>query len=126
MLIEGFDFPDLENLILLRPTLSMRLFEQQVGRVTRLPRKSKKKCGNVFEIVDDIDSLYDKFGEEVFEEKKIERIQMLLPENRIEELFTEGNTVEAINSGKIRISEINFKGIVEEFRESLIQIPPTG
>ena len=126
MLIEGFDFPDLENLILLRPTLSMRLFEQQVGRVTRLPRHSGKKRGNIFEIVDDIDSLYDTFGEEVFKEKKVERIQMLQPENRIEELFTEGNTTEAINSRKIQISEINFKGIVEKFQENSVQIPPTS
>lgn len=124
MLIEGFDFPDLENLILLRPTLSMRLFEQQVGRITRLPRKSNKQRGNIFEIVDDIDSLYDDFGEEVFKEKKIEQIQMLQPENRIEELFTEGNTTEAITSKKIEISEINFKGIVEEFQENSVQIPP--
>lgn len=124
MLIEGFDFPDLENLILLRPTLSMRLFEQQVGRITRLPRKSNKQRGNIFEIVDDIDSLYDDFGEEVFKEKKIEQIQMLQPENRIEELFTEGNTTEAITSKKIEISEISFKGIVEEFQENSVQIPP--
>ncbi len=52
MLIEGFDFPSLENLVLLRPTLSMRLFEQQVGRVTR-PADDKNR-GNIFEIVDDI------------------------------------------------------------------------
>ena len=126
MLVEGFNFPDLENLILLRPTLSMRLFEQQVGRVTRLPRHSKKEHGNIFEIVDDIDSLYDNFGEAVFKEKKIERIQMLQPENRSEELFTEGNTTEAITSGKIQISEINFKDIVEKFQEESVQIPPTS
>jgi superfamily II DNA or RNA helicase len=126
MLIEGFDFPDLENLMLLRPTLSMRLFEQQVGRVTRLARKSNKNRGNIFEIVDDIDSLYDNFGEAVFREKNIERIQRLQPENRIEELFTEGNTTEAINTGKIQISEINFKGIVEGFQENSVQIPPTS
>jgi len=120
MLIEGFDFPALENLILLRPTLSIRLFEQQVGRITRLSPNSNKDRGNIFEIVDDIESLFDKFGEGVFEEKKIERIQMLQPENRIEELFTEGNTIEAIHAGKIQISEINFKGkgIVEEFQEN--------
>ncbi|WP_243684823.1 hypothetical protein [Methanosarcina barkeri] len=66
MLIEGFDFPELEALILLRPTLSMRLFEQQVGRVTRLSSISGKKQGNIFEISDSIDSLYQRFGEGVF------------------------------------------------------------
>ena len=125
MLIEGFDFPDLENLILLRPTLSMRLFEQQVGRVTRLPREFNKKRGNVFEIVDDIDSLYDTFGDKVFGEKTIlEQIQMLQPENRIEQLFTEGNTTEAIDTKKIEVTEINFKGTVNEFQENPVQIPP--
>jgi len=124
MLIEGFDFPDLENLILLRPTLSTRLFEQQVGRVTRLPRESNKNRGNIFEIVDNIDSLYDTFKEEVFEGKKLERIQMLQPENRIEELFTEGNTTEAIESGRINISEINFGGIAGEYYANSVEIPP--
>lgn len=57
MLIEGFDFPGLETLILLRPTLSMRLFEQQVGRVTRLSPISGKQQGSIFEISDSIDSL---------------------------------------------------------------------
>ena len=65
MLIEGFDFPGLETLILLRPTLSMRLFEQQVGRVTRLSPVSGKDRGNIFEIADSIDSLYQRFGEGV-------------------------------------------------------------
>lgn len=122
MLIEGFDFPDLENLILLRPTLSMRLFEQQVGRVTRL--SDVKDRGNIFEVVDDIDSLYETFGENVFGEKTMNQIQMLHPEHRIEELFTEDNNIEAIESKKIRISEINFKDTVDEFQENSVQIPP--
>jgi hypothetical protein len=49
---------------------------------------------------------------------------MLQPENRIEQLFTEGNTTVAIDSNKIEISEINFKGIVNEFQENSVQIPP--
>jgi len=85
--LEGFEFPDLENLILLRPTLSTRLFEQQVGRVARLPRESNKNRGSSFEIVDNIDCLYDTFKEQVFEGKKLGRIQVLQPENRIEELL---------------------------------------
>ncbi|RJO62936.1 MAG: DEAD/DEAH box helicase [Dehalococcoidia bacterium] len=124
MLIEGFDFPDLENLILLRPTLSMRLFEQQVGRVTRLPKESNKKRGNIFEIADNIDSLYDAFKEKVFEGNNIERIQMLQPENRIEELFTEDNATEAIATGKIRVSDINFGCNSGEFAKSTVEIPP--
>ena len=126
MLIEGFDFPDLENLILLRPTLSMRLFEQQVGRVTRLPRESIKKKGNIFEIVDDIDSLYDNFEDKVFQGETLERIQMLQPEYRIEELFTEDNTSKAFETGKIHISEINFGDTVGEFYTNSVEIPPTS
>lgn len=85
--LEGFEYPDLEKLILLRLILSTRLFEQQVGRVTRLPGESNKNRGSIFEIVDNIDCLYDTFTEEVFEGKKLGRIQMVQPENRIEELF---------------------------------------
>lgn len=124
MLIEGFDFPELENIILLRPTLSMRLFEQQLGRVTRL--SGGKDQGNIFEVVDDIDSLFDTFGENVFGEKILSRIQMLHPEHRIEGLFTEGNNTEAIESMKIKVNEINFKDTVGEFQENLVQIPPIG
>lgn len=122
MLVEGFDFPELENLILLRPTLSMRLFEQQIGRLTR--KSPNKDRGNIFEIVDDIESLYDMFGENVFNEKNLERIQMLEPENRIEELFTEGNNIEAIVSNKIEITDINFNGLVDGFEKNSVQIPP--
>ena len=124
MLIEGFDFPDLENLILLRPTLSMRLFEQQVGRVIRLPDKSNKRRGNIFEIVDEIESLYDTFGENVFGEKNLERIQMLQPENRIEQLFVEDGNIDAFETNKIEVSEINFKNTIGKFHDNSVQIPP--
>ncbi len=127
MLIEGFDFPDLENLILLRPTLSMRLFEQQIGRVVRSPLKeSNKTKGSIFEITDDIDSLYDNYKELVFEGNCLDRIQMLQPENRIDELFTEGNTTGAFKTGKINISEINLGGAVGKFDANSVEIPPTS
>jgi superfamily II DNA or RNA helicase len=108
MLIEGFDFPALETLILLRPTLSMRLFEQQIGRVTRLSPASGKEKGSVFEIADNIDSLYQRFGEGVFNGEKIDQIQMLHPEIRLEELFSEGDASRAIETGKIEILKLNF------------------
>lgn len=126
MLVEGFDFPDLENLILLRPTLSMRLFEQQVGRVTRLPQKLNIKRGNIFEMVDEIDSLYVAFGDRVFGEKIIERIQMLQPENRIEQLFFEGDAIEVAESNKIEVSEIDFNNSTGEFQMFPVQVPPTS
>ena len=125
MLIEGFDFPDLENLILLRPTLSMRLFEQEIGRVTRKPKGPDKVQGNIIEVLDDIDSLYDAFGDEVFNEKAIERIQMLRPENRIEEWFTEGGNIEAVECGKIEVTQIDFRRKEDRFLEKTVQIPPT-
>ena len=124
MLIEGFDFPELESLILLRPTLSMRLFEQQVGRVIR--RTALKARGNIFEIADEVDSLFDRFKEEAFEGKNIERIQMLQPESRLEELLTEGGTVNIGASGKINISEITFNGIVSRFEQTSVEIPPVS
>lgn len=122
MLVEGFDFPELDNLILLRPTLSMRLFEQQIGRITR--KSPNKDRGNIFEIVDNIESLYDTFGENVFNEKNLERLQMLEPENRIEELFTEETNIEAIESKKIEITEIIFNGHADGFIKKSVQIPP--
>lgn len=110
MLIEGFDFPALENLILLRPTLSMRLFEQQLGRVLRLSPESGKERGRIFEVSDKVDSLYKKFGDGVFGSRKIEQIQMLQPEIRLDELFSEGDATRALNAGKIKISRLEFGG----------------
>ena len=132
MLIEGFDFPGLEALILLRPTLSMRLFEQQVGRVTRISEVSGKQKGNIFEISDSIDSLYQKFGEGVFNGEKVDQVQMLQPEIRLEELFSEGDAARAIEEGKIEISKIDFsslgknKGKSSQMGEIPVRLPPTA
>ncbi|AKB78184.1 putative DNA or RNA helicase of superfamily II [Methanosarcina horonobensis HB-1 = JCM 15518] len=131
MLIEGFDFPGLETLILLRPTLSMRLFEQQVGRVTRLSPVSGKDKGNIFEISDSIDSLYQRFGEGVFNGEKVDQVQMLQPEIRLEELFSEGDAARAIEEGKIEINKVDFsalgkgKGKGAQIREVPVRLPPT-
>ncbi|AKB18720.1 MULTISPECIES: DEAD/DEAH box helicase [unclassified Methanosarcina] len=134
MLIEGFDFPGLETLILLRPTLSMRLFEQQVGRVTRLSPVSGKYRGNIFEIADSIGSLYQHFGEGVFNGEKVDQVQMLQPEIRLEELFSEGDAARAIEEGKIEICKVDFrnfrkgkgkrKGI--QAKEVPVRLPPTA
>ncbi len=132
MLIEGFDFPGLEALILLRPTLSMRLFEQQVGRVTRLSPVSGKQNGNIFEISDNIDSLYQRFGEGVFSGEKVDQVQMLQPEIRLEELFSEGGAARAIEEGKIEIKKVELgprrrgRGKGAQIREIPVRIPPTS
>lgn len=132
MLIEGFDFPALEALVLLRPTLSMRLFEQQVGRVTRLSAVSGKRKGNIFEISDSIDSLYQRFGEGVFNGEKVDQVQMLQPEIRLEELFSEGDAARAIEEGKIEINKVDFralgkgKGKDTQICEVPVRLPPTA
>ena len=134
MLIEGFDFPGLETLILLRPTLSMRLFEQQVGRVTRLSAASGKYRGNIFEIADSIDSLYQHFGEGVFNGEKVDQVQMLQPEIRLEELFSEGDAARAIEEGKIEICKVDFRNFREgkgkgkdvQAGEVPVRLPPTA
>lgn len=131
MLIEGFDFPALGALLLLRPTLSMRLFEQQVGRVTRLSAVSGKHQGNIFEISDSIDSLYQRFGEGVFNGEKVDQVQMLQPEIRLEELFSEGDAARAIELGKIRINKVDFSALKgkrknAQLREMPVRLPPTA
>jgi superfamily II DNA or RNA helicase len=131
MLIEGFDFPGLEALLLLRPTLSMRLFEQQVGRVTRLSPVSGKDKGNIFEISDSIDSLYQRFGEGVFNGEKVDQVQMLQPEIRLEELFSEGDAAKAIEEGKIEINKVDFSALGKgkgkgQIGEVPVRLPPTA
>ena len=135
MLVEGFDFPRLKNLIILRPTLSMRLFEQQVGRILR--KHEKKNVGYIYEIVEsvDIDSLYEKFSDLIFSDKKLKKILMLNPEHRIENLFLQkSNDLEAFNnnlvqvkeyiSNKIDVETIRFNKFDKDFKELIMQIPP--
>lgn len=56
---EGYDLPDLECCIMLRPTMSESLYIQQVGRIMR-PSKGKTRCflldhvGNVGAIIDGV------------------------------------------------------------------------
>jgi len=89
MLVEGFNFPDLENLILLRPTLSLRLFEQQIGRVLRLGVFKLKEWANIFEIVDETESLYKTFAKQIFRNQIInEQIQLLNPIVRLEKVLS--------------------------------------
>lgn len=132
MLIEGFDFPALGALVLLRPTLSMRLFEQQVGRVTRLSAVSGKHQGNIFEISDSIDSLYQHFGEGVFNGEKVDQVQMLQPEIRLEELFSEGDAARAIELGKIKINKVDLSTLgkgtrkAAQIKEVPVRLPPTA
>jgi superfamily II DNA or RNA helicase len=131
MLIEGFDFPGLESLVLLRPTLSMRLFEQQIGRVTRLSSVSGKQKGSIFEISDSIDSLYQRFGEGVFNGEKVDQVQMLQPEIRLEELFSEGDSARAIEEGKIEINKVDVSALGKgkgktQIKEVPVRLPPTA
>jgi len=107
MLIEGFNFPDLQNLILLRPTLSMRLFEQQVGRILRKPETCQKEWGNVYEVADDINALYSVFKYQIFNQDIAEQLQLLQPRIRVERLLFGSSRTACEDTSKIRIIEIN-------------------
>jgi superfamily II DNA or RNA helicase len=110
MLIEGFDFPGLEHLILLRPTLSPRLFEQQIGRVTRL--KEGKKVAHIYEICDEMESLFDRFATSLSGEDEWTRLKMLDPYLRLGEIgmgasLPDKAFLQALGR-KIRIGEIRL------------------
>ncbi len=51
----GFDYPELDCLVLLRPTRSLRLHCQILGRVGRIAKG--KKTGHVYDLVDNIKNL---------------------------------------------------------------------
>lgn len=69
VLTTGFDFPELSTIVLARPTLSLALYYQMVGRGIR-PHKNKKEgwvvdlCGNFkrFGRVENLRMTYDKPG----------------------------------------------------------------
>ena len=51
----GFDYPQLESIILLRPTRSLRLHCQILGRVSRIA--PGKECGHVYDLVSNVRNL---------------------------------------------------------------------
>lgn len=55
ILLVGFDKPDLENIVIARPTRSLRLHFQLLGRGMR-PNKGKKTC-NIYDLVGNIATL---------------------------------------------------------------------
>lgn len=56
ILTTGFDFPELDTIVLSRPTMSLGLYYQMVGRGLR-PHTNKQKC-----IVVDMCETYQRFG----------------------------------------------------------------
>lgn len=107
MWIEGFNFPELENLIILRPTNSQRLFEQQIGRVTRKSKKIIKEIGNIIEVSEDITSLISKFSDKIFNANIMENIIKLTPE---EKLYTQ--FYEELVDAKIKIKDNDIEGAI--------------
>lgn len=51
----GFDYPELEAIVLLRPTRSLRLHSQILGRVSRIAEG--KEVAHVYDFVDNVNSL---------------------------------------------------------------------
>ena len=56
---EGVDIPEVDTLLFLRPTESLTLFLQQLGRGLRLPDNSQKQCCTVLDFVGNANSEYD-------------------------------------------------------------------
>jgi DNA repair protein RadD len=68
VLTVGFDFPELDTIIIARPTLSLALYMQMIGRGIR-KAEGKKDCAIV-----DLCGNYNRFG-------KIEDIKYVTDEN---------------------------------------------
>ena len=56
---EGVDIPEVDTLLFLRPTESLTLFLQQLGRGLRLPDNSHKQCCTVLDFVGNARPEYD-------------------------------------------------------------------
>ncbi|MBB1423841.1 DUF3427 domain-containing protein [Pseudoalteromonas sp. SG43-7] len=56
---EGVDIPEVDTLLFLRPTESLTLFLQQLGRGLRLPDNSPKQCCTVLDFVGNARPEYD-------------------------------------------------------------------
>ncbi|MGX1113942.1 superfamily II DNA or RNA helicase [Pseudoalteromonas sp. MBR-15] len=56
---EGVDIPEVDTLLFLRPTESLTLFLQQLGRGLRLPDNSQKQCCTVLDFVGNARPEYD-------------------------------------------------------------------
>ena len=62
--------------------------------------------------------------------KKVDQVQMLQPEIRLEELFSEGDAARAIEEGKIEIKKVELglrgKGKGVKIKEVPVKLPPTS
>lgn len=85
VLTTGFDYPELDTVLIARPTMSLALYYQMIGRAVR-PHKDKKEAW----IVDICDN-YQKFG-------------------RVEDLTidTEGNGKWFVRSGKKQLTNVYY------------------
>ena len=70
VLTTGFDFPELETIVLARPTMSLALYYQMVGRAIR--PHPKKECSWVI----DLCKTYKRFGKVEYLELRSERNEM--------------------------------------------------
>jgi DNA repair protein RadD len=77
VLTTGFDFPELETVVIARPTMSLALYYQMTGRAIR-PHKDKKAAWVV-----DLCRTYERFG-------KIEDLHMKQSENGLFAIYSKG------------------------------------
>ncbi len=62
MLIEGFDDEGISLLINLRPTRSLTVFEQMIGRALRLDANNPGKVANVYNVTGRFSEEYTIYG----------------------------------------------------------------
>jgi len=104
ILTTGFDFPELKNVILARPTNSLALYYQMVGRVCRIGVSKNK--GNVI----DLAGLIEKFG--IVEELNfpiIDNLMYICSKSK----FISKEPIKAFESPFDTVSDIESHGEVE-------------
>ncbi len=121
MLIEGFDFPELKQLILLRPTLSPRLFVQQIGRVLR-PRPPGKSA-RVFEVSDRTETMMDHLDTKDYEHQTWVSSLMLDPESRLEMVVGENGDYRAFKQ-HVSLFDLVLDHSVEEWNARVRPLLP--
>ncbi len=101
LFIEGFDMPEIDSILMARPTKSRSLYIQMIGRGLR-PSINKDKC-MVLDFIDIDHTLHQSI-----------RLDMILPDAEIESEIKEGDCSEVnINTDSINLSNYNL--FIQEF-----------
>lgn len=127
MISTGFDAPDVECAVMCRPTQSLRLYLQMVGRIMRIAENKTlalwldfAQCTSTHGLYDEPLALTDsvELNKKIKENRQISGIKLLTDDNNLIEVESKEQLLLQIQEAKRKIGT-NLKGLVSIFDASI-------